>query len=333
MRALVTGGGGFLGTAICRRLLAAGHEVVALNRGDYPHLAELGVEAVRGDMAAEGVVAEAARGCEVVFHTAARAGSWGSHESFHRPNVLGTQRVLEACRALGIPKLVFTSSPSVAYGPEDGDVEGADESLPYPERYEALYPQTKAEAERMVLAADGPELSTVALRPHLIWGPGDTQLAPRIIERARSGALRLVGEPKLIDTIYVDNAAQAHLDAAERLGPGAACAGRAYFLSNDEPVLSHDMINRILAAAGLPPCEKTVSAGVARFAGGVFEGVWGLLGRTDEPRMTRFVAHQLSTAHWFDISAAKRDLGYVPAVSVDEGMARLAAWFEANPVG
>ena len=331
MKALVTGGGGFLGTAICRLLRARGDEVVALNRGDYPHLAELGVTAVRGDMAAEGVVTAAAEGCEVIFHSAARPGSWGTWESFHTPNVVGTERVLEACRRHGISKLVFTSSPSVAYGPEDGDVEGADEALPYPKHYEAFYPETKAMAERLVLAANGPELSTVALRPHLIWGPGDTQLTPRIVERAQAGALRLLGEPKLIDTIYVDNAAAAHVNAADRLGPNAACAGRAYFLSNDEPVLSHDMINAILKAAGQPPCERHISAGMARFAGGVFELIWKILGRTDEPRMTRFVAHQLSTAHWFDISAAKRDLGYLPEVGTAEGLERLAAWFRDNP--
>lgn len=330
MKALITGGGGFLGTAIAKKLRARGDEVVSLNRGAYPHLAQLGVDVRQGDMCAEGVVQAAAEGCEVIFHVAARPGSWGSWDSFYQPNVVGTRRVLEACDHHGIGKLVYTSSPSVVHGEED--IEGADESLPYPEHYEAFYPQTKAIAEQEVMAANGSTLSTVSLRPHLIWGPDDNQLIPRIIDRARTGQLRLIGEPKLIDTIYVDNAADAHVAAADRLTPDSPVAGSVYFLSNDEPISSHDMINRIIGAAGLPPCTRVISARLARFAGGVFETAWKVLGRTDEPRMTRFVAAQLSTAHWYDISAAKRDLGYAPAVSIDEGLDRLKAWFDANPV-
>lgn len=323
MRALVTGGGGFLGLAICRQLRARGDEVVALQRSASPALEAIGATVVRGDLTGPGVVEAAAAGCDLVFHVAAKAGSWGPAADFEAINIGGTEQVIAACRALGIGRLVYTSSPSVVHG--DGDIEGADESLPYPARYEADYPRTKAAAERLVLAASGPDLATVALRPHLIWGPGDTNLIPRILQRARAGRLRLVGAGKKIDTIYVDNAAEAHLLAADRLSPGADCAGRAYFITNDEPIDGHEMINRIVEAAGLPRCTRTIPTWAAWTAGAMLEGIWTVLGRTDEPMMTRFVAHQLGSAHWYDISAAKRDLGYQPRVSIEEGMGRLAA--------
>jgi nucleoside-diphosphate-sugar epimerase len=329
MRALVTGGGGFLGQAIVRRLCQRGWQVQTLNRSHYPELEPLGVVQWRGDIADAGVVAEAAAGCDVVFHVAARAGIWGSREDFYRPNVTGTENVLAACRRHGIARLVYTSTPSVIHSGDD--VEGADESLPYPEHFEAPYPETKAIAEQMVLGANQPQLATVALRPHLIWGPEDTNLVPRIVARRRAGSLRLIGDQtKLVDSTYIDNAAEAHLLAADRLAPDAACAGRAYFISQGQPLPIAELINRILDAAGLPPVEKTVAPGVAYAAGAVMETVYGFLRIKSEPRMTRFLARQLATAHWYDISAARRDLGYQPAVSIDEGMERLRAWFAAE---
>jgi nucleoside-diphosphate-sugar epimerase len=329
MRALVTGGGGFLGGAILRRLLAEGHQVVSLSRGDYPELRELGAETVRSDLADAAAVADAARGCDVVFHVAAKAGVWGRPRDFFEANVTGTVSVLTACRAHGIPRLVYTSSPSVVHA--GGDLEGADNRLPYPEHFEAPYPRTKAAAERMVLEADGPELSTVALRPHLIWGPGDTNLGPRIVARARAGRLRLVRAPgKKVDACYIDNAVDAHLLAAERLAPGAACAGKAYFVTNDEPVAAAELINGILGAAGLPPCERTLPANLAYAAGALMELAWGLFRLADEPPMTRFLAQQLATSHWYDLTATREELGYRPWVSTAEGLERLAAWYRAQ---
>ena len=329
MRALVTGGGGFLGGAIVGRLLARGDTVVSFARGDYPTLAARGVRVMRGDLADPEAVSAAAAGCEVVFHVAALPGVWGPYEAFHRANVLGTLNVLAACRAHGVGRVVYTSTPSVVHA--GGDLEDVDESAPYAERFAAHYPATKAEAERAVLAANGPDLATVALRPHLVWGPRDNHLFPRVVARARAGRLRLVGGGlKRIDTVYVDNSADAHLLAADHLKPGAACAGRTYFVTNDDARRQADIINGMLAAAGLPPCERSISPAVAYAAGAVLETVWRVLRRTDEPMMTRFVARQLSTAHHYDISAIKRDLGYAPTVSIDEGLARLKAWFEAG---
>ncbi len=323
MRALVTGGGGFVGGAVARALRARGDDVVSIARGDYPQLRELGVETVRGDLGELPDVLSAADGCDAVLHVAAKAGIWGPAADFERSNVLGTSNVLQACRQLGVTRLVHTSTPSVVHA--GGSITGGDESLPYATTFSTDYPRTKAEAERMVLAADGSALATVALRPHLVWGPGDTQLVPRILQRARSGRLRLVnGGTAVIDTTYVDDAVAAHLLALDRLAPGAACAGKPYFISSGDPRPVGEVVNAILAAGGLPPVTASVPLPVAEAAGAAAEALWRLLRRQDDPPMTRFLARQLATDHWFDISAARRDLGYEPQVGVDEGMRRLA---------
>ncbi|MBK5275529.1 MAG: NAD-dependent epimerase/dehydratase family protein [Desulfuromonadales bacterium] len=327
MKALVTGGGGFLGGVIVRMLRERGDEVRSFSRGTYPALAALGVEQVRGDLGDREAVIRAAAGCDAVFHVAAKAGIWGSYSDFYTANVSGTENVLAACRANGIGKLVYTSSPSVVF---DGrDVESGDESLPYPARYEAHYPATKAKAEQLVLAANSPELSTSALRPHLIWGPGDNHLVPRIVAKGRAGKLRRIGDrPCLVDSVYVDNAARAHLQAADHLAWGSAPAGRAYFISNGEPLPLWEMVNRILAAAEIPPVTRSIPPKLAYAAGCICEGLWGLLHLSGEPPMTRFVAHELATSHWFDISAARRDLGYHPEVSIEQGLLRLRHWLQ-----
>lgn len=326
MKVLVTGGGGFLGAAICRLLKARGDDVVSLTRSRYPVLDALGVHQVQGDVSALDSVLAASLGCDAIIHTAALAGIWGSFDDFSRTNIGGTMAVLGACELNGIGKLVYTSTPSVVHAGRD--IEGSDESLPYPTAFHAHYPATKAVAEQRVLAANSPRLATVALRPHLIWGPGDNHLLPRILKRAQSGQLRFIGPPKKIDTIYIDNAAQAHLDALDRVAPGAACAGKAYFISQDQPIALDEMVNRLLRSCGQPPVAKRISPVVAKLAGKVFETVWRATGRQDDPPMTAFLAEQLSTAHWFNISAAKRDLGYQPRVSITEGMVRLQDWWQ-----
>lgn len=330
-RALVTGGGGFLGGAIARALLERGWEVVSVARGDYPHLRELGVVTQRGDLAEPGVAQAAVEGCDVVFHVAAKAGVWGRYDDYHRSNVAATEQLLSASQRADVSRFVYTSTPSVIHA--GGDIEGVDESTPYPQHFETHYPKTKAEAEQMVLAAHNQRgVSTVALRPHLIWGPGDTQFMPRIIDRAKSGRLRLVGDgQKLIDTVYIDNAVSAHLLAADKLGPDAACGGKAYFITQGEPIPTADMVNRLLNAAGLPPVERRVPFALAYAVGAMLEGAYTLFGVQSEPPLTRFVAQQLATAHWYDIGAARRDLSYQPLVSLDEGMRRLADSLRTQP--
>jgi nucleoside-diphosphate-sugar epimerase len=332
MKALVTGGGGFLGKAIVKLLIARGDEVRSFSRNEHPALTELGVEHFRGELSDVEAVGCAAKGCDIIFHVAAKAGVWGPYEEFYKANVLGTRHVIDACHKHGIKRLVHTSSPSVVF--DGSDMEGVDESVPYPEKFKAFYPQTKAEAEQLVLQANDEQLATVALRPHLIWGPEDNHLVPRILDRGAKGALRRIGSRDcLADTIYIDNAAQAHLQAADRLDIGSVVAGKAYFLSQGEPLPIWEIVDRILAAGGIAPVSETISPKLAYAAGWTLETIYGLLRIKSEPRMTRFVACELSTAHWFDISAAKKDFGYDPQVSFDEGMRRLKIWLTEQKPG
>ena len=325
MKVLVTGGGGFLGSAIIQQLLERGNDVVSFARGEYPELREQGVVVMRGDLGNSAATQNATSGCDAAIHTGAKAGVWGPYEEYYRANVLGTKHIVEACKAHGIGRLVYTSTPSVTFAGEDQD--GVDESTPVAAHFLCHYPATKAAAERMVLDANSPELATVALRPHLIWGPGDPHLVPRVLAQGRAGKLRIVGTGEsLVDSTYIDNAAYAHLCALDALQPGAPCAGKAYFISNDEPLPMAELLNRILAAGDAPPVTRKVPAGLAYAAGSVMEAAYRILGKRDEPRMTRFVARQLATAHWFTLDAARRDLGYEPRVSIDEGMARLRTW-------
>lgn len=348
--AFVTGAGGFLGKAICLRLLAAGIKVTGFARGHYLELEALGVVMLQGDLVNKDQLQQAMQGCDIVFHVASKAGVWGDRDSYFCPNVKGAANVIAACKALKINKLVYTSTPSVTFAGQDES--GIDESTPYATSFLNYYAHSKAIAEKMMLDAnqvgdmplENPSvtqvssqvttqatapyaLKTVALRPHLIWGPGDPHLVPRVLARGRLGKLKLVGrEDKLVDTIYIDNAAYAHVLAALELCQAKPkCQGKAYFLSNDEPITMAKMLNLILACDALPPVTKRVPQSVAYVAGAVLETVYFLLKKQEEPMMTRFVARQLSCSHYFDISAAKRDLGYRALVSINEGMARLKA--------
>ena len=329
-RALVTGGGGFLGSAIVKKLVAADIPVTSISRSTYPTLETFGVMQVKGDITNLQDVVRAARGCDIVFHTAAKPGVWGRYEDYHTVNVTGTENVITACFENNIKYLIHTSSPSVVF---DGkDMEGADETAPYPAHYETHYPKTKALAERAVKQAAEKGLNAVILRPHLIWGPGDNHLTPRILKRAEKLA-RIGKAGKLVDTIYIDNAADAHVLAARALMNNPALSGNIYFISQGAPMPVWDMVNAILAAGGKEPVNRTVPVFIARLIGAAFEMVYKTFRIEAEPPMTRFVANELSTAHWFNISAARKDLGYKPAVSTREGLMRLADWLDGNPYG
>ena len=331
MRVLVTGGGGFLGAAIVRALLGRGISVRTLARGDYPWLTRAGVEAIRGDLCDTKTVSQACVGMDAVFHVAALPGVWGDDALFEATNVGGTQNILEGCRAAGVPHLIYSSSPSVVH--RAGGIEGADESLPYPQSWPAPYPRTKAEAERRVREANSPTLKTVSLRPHLIWGPGDPNLLPRLVDRARSGRLKKIGEgDPLIDSVYIDNAADAHLLAWDRLREGADIGGKVYFITNGEPMGCWTLINKLLATQGVGPLKGQVSRPMALRAAAVLEWVWRKFALAGEPPLTHFVVEELTCPHYFDISAARRDLGYVPKVSIEEGLRLLAHHHQQSQV-
>ncbi|GAB3747013.1 NAD-dependent epimerase/dehydratase family protein [Lysobacter olei] len=299
--------------------------MVSFNRGHYPALEAIGVQQVRGDLAQRDAVIAAAQGCEAIFHNAAKAGAWGSYQSYHDANVVGTDNVLAACRAHRIAKLVYTSTPSVTHRATHPVEGGTADTVPYGEHLKAPYAATKLIAEKAVLAANDTTLGTVALRPRLIWGVGDNQLLPRLVERAKAGRLRFVGDGNnRVDTTYIDNAAQAHFDAFAHLAPGSACAGRAYFISNGDPRTMRETLNGLLRAAGAPEVTGTVPFRVAYALGAVCEGLWHALPLHGEPPMTRFLAEQLATTHWYDMAPARRDFGYVPPVSFEEGLRRLA---------
>lgn len=324
MKILVTGGGGFLGRKLCEGLVARGHRVVSFNRGRYPALQALGVEQLQGDLADRAAVIAAARGCTAVFHNAAKAGAWGAYADYHRANVLGTDNVIAACRAHAIDRLVYTSTPSVTHRATHPVAGGTAETVPYGEGLKAPYAATKLIAEKAVLAANDARLATIALRPRLIWGVGDNQLLPRLVARARAGRLALVGSGNnRVDTTYIDNAAQAHFDAFDHLAVGSACAGRAYFISNGEPWPMQDVVNGLLRAAGAPEVHRHLPFAAAYAAGGLMEAAWRLLRLDGEPPMTRFLAEQLATTHWYSMEPARRDFGYVPKVSMEEGLRRL----------
>jgi nucleoside-diphosphate-sugar epimerase len=320
---LVTGGAGFLGQAVVRRCLARGYRVRVLGR--TPMTGELAgqVDFLRGDIADRAAVDAAVKACDYVFHVAAKAGVWGSWEEYVRINIAGTSNVVGACLDHDVRALVYTSTPSVVFNGES--FRGADESLPYGDNWLCAYAETKAIAEEVALKAASDKLKVCALRPHLIWGPGDNHLFPRVLARARAGKLRIVGDGEnQVDVTHVDTAADTHLGALDALLAGRA-NGQAYFLSQGEPVKLWVFINRLLVGAGEKPVTKRISQSGAYWLGALLECAWTLFRLKGEPPMTRFVAVELAKDHWFDISAARRDLGLKPAVETWAELDRLAA--------
>jgi len=328
MKTLVTGGGGFVGRRLVELLRGSGDEVTVLARGSYPEVEELGARCVQADLRSPRAVATAVPGHDVVFHVASRTGFWGRKGSndYWAINVDGTLNLLEAMEAAEVPRLVYTSTPSVVgYAT---DVECGPQDLPYAAVHESVYPESKAAAEQEVLRANRRGLATVALRPHLIFGPGDRHLVPRLVERARAGRLPIVGDgTNTVDVTYIDNAAWAHIDAARALtGHDADCAGKAYFIGNEKPVVLYDWIDELLDGMDLPPVRRRVSARTARKLAAVLEFFWDTLPLPGEPRMTPFLVDGLARSHWFNPEPARRDLGYEPRVKMEQAMRATIAW-------
>ncbi len=323
MKALVTGANGFLGSYLVRHLLKHNYEVTAMTRRRDEGLASLNVEMAHGDVRDFDSVLSACTGQDIVFHTAAISGIWGPWKRYYTTNTVGTRNVVDACVQTSVRRLIYTSSPSVTFNGQHQT--NIDESAPYPKRWLCHYPHSKALAEQNVLSAnDTFDLLTCALRPHLIWGPGDRHLIPRLIERAKKKQLRRVGDgANLVDTIYVENAAEAHVQAAQALVDDSPLCGNAYFISQDDPVNCWEWINEILQIAGVPRVRQSISFRWAYRLGYALESFHELTNRDSEPRMTRFLAAQLAKNHYFDISRAKRDFGYSPRIGNSEGMLRL----------
>ncbi|MCX6520791.1 MAG: NAD-dependent epimerase/dehydratase family protein [Actinobacteria bacterium] len=325
MRVLVTGGSSLLARRTAEALLARGDEVVMLQRGEAP----IDAPQVRGDVRDADLVHRALDGCDAVVHAAAKVGIVGSWEEFRSINVDGTANVIAAARELGLSRVVYVSTPSVSHAGHS--LVGALADPPVTGRTDAHYAESKAVAERLALGAASDALPVVAIRPHLVWGPGDTQLVGRIVERARAGRLALVGGgTALIDTTYIDNAASALVAALDAAIPGATCVGRAYVIANGEPRPIRELIEGILHAAGVTAEPKVVPLRVALGAGSVVEKIWARAKPDEEPPLTRFLAEQLGTAHWFDPRPARDDLGWRPTVTIDQGLAELAAWFATH---
>lgn len=329
MRILVTGGGGFLGTYVVKELLKRPqYQVINFSRHNYAHLAELGVPTVKGDIRkredVEKVLADGQ--FEAIIHVAALAGVWGRHQDYLDINYFGTKNLLEVAREKGVKRFVYTSTPSVVFGKDD--LLGVNEEQPYPTEFLTSYAESKTMAEKLVLQFnDSSTFLTCALRPHLIWGPGDPHLFPRVIQKGREGKLKIVGDGEnLVDIIYVENAALAHVQALEALAPHTRVCGQAYFIGQERPVKLWDFINQILGFVKVDPVSAHVDIKTAYRIGWLMEKTFKLAGiQKPEPPMTRFVALNLGKSHYFSHEKAKRDFGYTPRISIEEGLKRTFA--------
>ncbi len=344
----ITGASGFIGGKIAERLLAEGRCIRVLSRRPLPHLEKLGAKVVLGDLDNTMALRRGCEGVATVFHVAGRVGVWGPTTDFFRVNVEGTRNVVAACRASSVPRLVYTSSPSVVYN--GGNLSGINELAPLCTEAPCAYPTSKAAAERLVSAAHSRELATVSLRPHLVWGPGDKNVVPRVLALARKGRLKIIGSGQnKVDVTHISNVVDAHL-CAERalcLGGGVPSprvvadegvrppfnpGGKAYFITNGEPVVLWVWINQLLRGLNIPEIKKHVPLGAAYAAGAALETLWRVLPLKGEPPMTRFVAKEMATDHWFDISAARRDLDYAPHVTMAAGTVELIASLKKNQI-
>jgi nucleoside-diphosphate-sugar epimerase len=328
VKVLVTGTGSLLLGGIASELVRRGDDVVCLQRRPSTFVGHQNAHQVLADICDADAVAQAAQGCDAIIHGAARVGIVGSQKEFYDTNVTGTKNILQAAEQHSISRLVFVSTPSVAH---TGDsLIGAPAGEAEIGRSRSYYAESKAIAERTVLNARNEHLAVIAIRPHLVWGPGDTQLVGRIVERAASGRLAVIGTGNaLVDSTYIDNAISAHIAALDALHIGSACDGKAYVISNGEPRTVNELMRSMCGAAGIPFEPRHVSLAMGIRLGSVIERLWPLI-KSSEPPLTRFVAEQLGTAHWFDQRAVQQDLGWTPQISLDEGFQRLTQWFASH---
>lgn len=326
-RILVTGGGGFIGQAIVNALLQKNKTVGIVARNAYPDLEKLGVICHQGDIRDLNFLKTNFSGYDTVFHVAAKAGIWGTSRDYYSINFDGTKNVISACRHNGISVLTYTSTPSVVFAGKD--IKGGNESLPYATRPLCHYAASKIKAEQEILAANDTSLKTAAIRPHLVWGPGDRQLIPRLLDRGRKKQLKIVGDgTNKVDITYIDNVVTAHILAAENLHSNATAAGEAFFIGQREPVILWDWINTLFDQVGINKVTQKVPFSLAYYVGGLAEFVYLTLHKQKEPKMTRFLAHQLAQSHWFEHTKAEQILGYQESVSTEVGVQRLLSWLK-----
>lgn len=334
-KTVVTGGGGFVGRHLVDALRARGDEVTVIEFSGEAHRSD--VTWVPGDVRDAEVVGAACEGADTVFHNASIVHTRRNRQhDVWSVNLDGTRVVLKACQDHGVPRLVYVSSASAVY--EGRDIRDGDEGLPYSRVSQAPYADSKIAAEKLVLAANGEAgVSTCAIRPHVVFGPGDTRFLPAILERARKGRLKFaVGSPKkLSDFTYVDNLTDALLAASERLAPDSPVAGQAYFVTNGEPMPFFGFVEKVIERLDLPKIKGRVPYAVAWTVAAIAEGVdtlrGGTLGR--ETGLSRFAVRYMCTDHYFSIEKARRDLGYEPKVSLAEGIERTCAAIEAAERG
>lgn len=326
-RVIVTGGGGFVGKAIVKQLLREKIDCAVIGRNTYPDLEGIGVTCYQGDISDRSFMVKTLAGFDAVFHVAALAGIWGGWQEYYLTNVVGTENVIEGCYKNGVSVLIYTSTPSVVF--DRKNIMGGDESLPYPDSFLCNYARSKVIAEKMVLSVDQNEINTCAIRPHLIWGPGDRHLIPRLVQRAKQGSLKIVGQGvNKVDISYIDNVANAHILAAKNLFSSKSASAKAYFIGQERPVELWGWINNLLTKLDIPPIEKKISLPIALAAGGILEIFYRALKISNEPKMTRFLAEQLAKSHYFSHFQAQQDLGYFPVISIEEGMERLIQWLK-----
>ncbi|WP_127715927.1 NAD-dependent epimerase/dehydratase family protein [Halobacteriovorax sp. HLS] len=325
MSILVTGAGGFLGKYIAKLLIEQGHHVVNFSRNSYPELEELGVENRTGDLQDLASIDNALEGITGIFHVAGKVAMWGKWEDFYNVNTVGTMNLIKCAKRRGISKFVYTSTPSVVFGKEE--IHGENETLNYPKEYLSLYAKSKMMAEKYVLESNSENFYTCALRPHLIFGPGDQNIIPRLLDAAQKNKLKIVGDGEnLVDIIYVENAAKAHVQAFDKLGSGSKVCGQAYFIAQEKPVKLWSFINTILEKKAIAPVKKKISLRKAYFIGSVIEfilrsfRIWNV-----HPPMSRFVALQLSKSHYFSHGKALEHFDYSPEVSIEQAIDRTIA--------
>ena len=324
----MTGTGSLLLGGVASELLRRGDEVVCLQRRPAAFMGHQKAHEVLADICDADAVALAAKGCDAIIHGAARVGVVGSQKEFYDTNVLGTENILRAAEQQSISRLVFVSTPSVAH--TGASLVGAPAGRAEIGRSRSYYAESKAIAERTVLNARNSQLAVVAIRPHLVWGPGDTQLVGRIVERAKSGRLAVVGTGNaLVDSTYIDNAISAHIAALDALHIGSACDGKAYVVSNGEPRTVNELMRSMCESAGVPFEPRHLSLTLGIRLGSLVERLWPLM-QSSEPPITRFIAEQLGTAHWFDQRVVHNDLKWAPSVTLDEGFKQLTQWFASH---